>query len=184
MKKKNSSQTSPVTRRIFLKSTGAISSGIAFAGITSSMSCTNAEAPGKGRNLRTVKNKKICRVTCGTLNVQDLQAVALALEDLRTFWEKAFGVASYLLEDEQSDIKSDLNILIGTAKTQGQIKHLEEQGVIKKLHPVEQGFTLDILSDNGQNTAVLRAVDRLGLQYAVVLFCRTVSGRTFCSSPT
>ena len=178
MNKKKNNKVSSVSRRSFLKSTGMISSGVAFAGIASPLSCTNSDKSGNS-GLRTAKDKTVCRVTCGALNDEDLQAVALALDDLRVFWEKAFGHDCFLLSDEQQDLNTDIDILIGNAENLEQIKALEEQRLLRKLNPVQQGFTLDIINKSDQRVAVLRAIDRLGLQYAVYCFAEQFLGVRF-----
>ncbi len=176
MKDKNNENRS-VSRRIFLKSSGVISSGIAIAGLTSTVACSDAGKMGNGRRMAT--NKTVCRIIAGSFADQEASALGLAVEDLRVFWENAFGADSFLLNDEQKKIKADLDILIGTAENLDQIKNLEEQGKIKKTHLVEQGFVLDITKLNSRRIAVLRAIDCLGLQYAVYCFAEQFLGVRF-----
>ena len=57
-----------------------------------------------------------CRVTRGELKNEDAVAVTMALDDLRGYWEKAFGAGSFLLADEQPERETDMDLLIGTAE--------------------------------------------------------------------
>jgi len=114
-----------------------------------------------------MSNALQCRVTRGEMSKDDAVAVEMALEDLRTYWEKAFGAGSFLLEEETPERKADLELLIGSAENLPGIAALVKQGKLEDLQPPEQGFALDIVKTGERRTAVLRAGDRLGLQYAV-----------------
>ena len=104
-----------------------------------------------------------CRVKRGDVSSEDAVALEMALDDLRVYWEKAFGVGSFLLGNEQPECEADLNLLIGTPENLPEIAALEAGGLIERLRIPEQGFALDILERKGKRTAVLRAGDRLGL---------------------
>ena len=69
-----------------------------------------------------------CRVTRGELKNDDAVALEMALDDLRVYWEKAFGVGSFLLGDEQPECEADMDLLIGTAGNLPAIAALEEGG--------------------------------------------------------
>lgn len=120
-----------------------------------------------------------CRVKRGDVSSEDAVALEMALDDLRVYWEKAFGVGSFLLGNEQPECEADLNLLIGTPENLPEIAALEAGGLIEKLQIPEQGFALDILERKGKRTAVLRAGDRLGLQYAVYGFAEQFLGVRF-----
>lgn len=120
-----------------------------------------------------------CRVTRGEVSNDDMAALEMALDDLRVYWEKAFGVGSFLLEDECPDAVADLDLLIGTAENLPAIAALEKRGLIKPVAVPEQGFALDLAQDGGKTIAVLRATDRLGLQYAVYGFAEQYLGVRF-----
>lgn len=120
-----------------------------------------------------------CSVRCGNLIAEDRHAVRMALDDLRVYWEKAFGAGSFLLADEQPEREADLDLLIGTAANLPLIAALEKDGRIEPVEIPEQGFALDIFEKDGKRTAVLRAADRLGLQYAVYGFAEQFLGVRF-----
>jgi len=126
-----------------------------------------------------MKNTITCRVKRGELKNDDAVAVAMALDDLRVYWEKAFGADSLLLDDEQPERKADLDLLVGAPENLPVIAALVKQGKIAPIEIPEQGFALDILENGGKRTAVLRAVDRLGLQYAVYGFAEQFLGVRF-----
>ena len=126
-----------------------------------------------------MEKTKTCRVKCGELKNDDAIAISMALDDLRVYWEKAFGVGSFLFEDEPPERNTDMNLLIGTAKSLPAIAALEKNGGIEAVRVPEQGFALDILANDGKPTAVLRATDRLGLQYAVYGFAEQFLGVRF-----
>ena len=126
-----------------------------------------------------MRNEMICRVTRGELGKDDAVALEMALDDLRTYWENAFGVGSFLFEGEAPERKADLDLLIGAAENLPRIRSLVEQGKIENLHPLEQGFALDIVKIGKMRTTVLRAGDRLGLQYAVYGFAEQFLGVRF-----
>jgi hypothetical protein len=121
----------------------------------------------------------ICRVTRGELSKDDAIALEMALDDLRTYWQKAFGPGSFLLEDEAPERPADLELLIGAEDNLPRIRTLVEQRRIENLQPPEQGFALDIVTTGGKRTAALRAADRLGLQYAVYGFAEQFLGVRF-----
>ena len=125
-----------------------------------------------------MRSEMVCRVIRGELSKEDAVAVEMALDDLRMYWEKAFGFGSLLLDDEQPGRKAHLELLIGSAENL-RVRALVEAGKIENLQPPEQGFALDILQADGQRTAVLRAEDRLGLQYAVYGFAEHYLGVRF-----
>ena len=120
-----------------------------------------------------------CRVTRGDVSSEDAVALEMALDDLRVYWEKAFGAGSFMLEEEQPECEADLDLLIGTAENLPQIAALEADGLIETVPIPEQGFGLDILERDGKRAAVLRAADRLGLQYAVYGFAEQFLGVRF-----
>jgi len=126
-----------------------------------------------------MKSKIVCRVTRGQLSTDDSAAVMMALDDLRTYWEKAFGAGSFLLEDEQPERKAHMELLIGSAQNLARVRTLVEEGKIEDVQPPEQGFALNITMVGGKRTAVLRAGDRLGLQYAVYGFAEQFLGVRF-----
>jgi hypothetical protein len=121
----------------------------------------------------------VCRVTCGELNKDDAIALEMALDDLRTYWEKAFGRGSFLLADEAPERQADLDLLADAEGNLPRVRALVEQGRIEKLQPAEQGFALDIVTTGEKRTAALRATDRLGLQYAVYGFAEQFLGVRF-----
>lgn len=90
-----------------------------------------------------------CRVRCGELKKDDAVAVAMALDDLRVYSEKAFGPGSFLLDDEQPELEADLDLLIGTAADLPAIAALEKDGRIEPVEIPEQGFALDIFENDG-----------------------------------
>jgi len=120
-----------------------------------------------------------CRVTRGSFSERDWPAVKMSLEDLRKYWEQAFGSGSFLLDDEAPEREADLELLIGSAENLPRIHALVEEGKIGNVQPPEQGFALDILTTGEKRTAVLRAGDRLGLQYAVYGFAEHFLGMRF-----
>jgi len=120
-----------------------------------------------------------CRVKRGELKNDDAVAVAMALDDLRVYCEKALGADSLLLDDEQPEREADMDLLIGMAENLPAIAALEKEGKIAPIQIPEQGFTLDIFENDGRRTAVLRAADRLGLQYAVYAFAEQFLGVRF-----
>jgi len=123
-----------------------------------------------------MSNALLCRVRSGSVNEDDAIALEMALDDLRVYWEKAFGVGSFLLADEAPQRKADAEVLIGTAENLPRIAALVGQGGIGNVQALEQGFALDILTAGGHWTAVLRAADPLGLQYAVYGFAEQFLG--------
>ncbi|MBM4085146.1 MAG: hypothetical protein FJ272_10190, partial [Planctomycetes bacterium] len=125
------------------------------------------------------KDLLTCRVMRGEVSNENAVALEMALDDLRLYWEKAFGAGSFLLDDEQTEHKADMDLLIGTAGNLPAIAALEADGLIEKIQVPEQGFALDILDNDGERTAVLRAADRLGLQYAVYGFAEQFLGVRF-----
>jgi len=120
-----------------------------------------------------------CRVKRGDVNSEGAVALEMALDDLRVYWQKAFGVGSFLLGDEQPECEVDMDLLIGTAENLPAIAALEADGLIETVPIPEQGFGLDILERDGKRAAVLRAADRLGLQYAVYGFAEQFLGVRF-----
>jgi len=126
-----------------------------------------------------MKKTMIGRVTRGELKNDDAIAVAMALDDLRVYWEKAFGAGSFLLDNEQPERKADLDLLIGMTESHPGIAVLVNQGRIEAIQVPEQGFALDIFENDGKRSAVLRAEDRLGLQYAVYSFAEEFLGVRF-----
>ena len=126
-----------------------------------------------------MRNTMNCCVTRGELKNEDTIALAMALDDLRVYWEKAFGAGSFLLNDEQPERKADLDLLIGTPENLPAIAALEKNGKIKAVQTPEQGFALDLFTTGKRRTAVLRAADRLGLQYAVYGFAEQFLGVRF-----
>lgn len=126
-----------------------------------------------------MNNTMTCRAKYGEQNNDDAVAVAMALDDLRVYWEKAFGTGSLLLDDEQPLRGADMDLLIGTAENLPAIAALEKKGKIAPIQIPEQGFALDIFENDGRRTAVLRAIDRLGLQYAVYGFAEQFLGVRF-----
>jgi len=126
-----------------------------------------------------MKSTMTCRVTRGELNNDDAIALAMALDDLRVYWEKAFGTGSFLLADEQPERKADLDLLVGAAENLPAIAALVKQGKIEAVQIPEQGFALDIVASGKRRTAVLCAADRLGLQYAVYGFAEQFLGVRF-----
>jgi len=123
-----------------------------------------------------MNNTLTCRVTRGELKNEDAVAVAMALDDLRVYWEKAFGAGSFLLADEQPERETDMDLLIGAEENLPLIAALVKQGKIEALQVPEQGFALDIVTSGKRCTAALRAADRLGLQYAVYGFAEQFLG--------
>lgn len=121
----------------------------------------------------------LCRVTRGELSREGTVAAEMTLDDLRSYWEKSFGSGSLLVENETPERKADLDLLLGSAGTLPRIATLVEQGAIENLQPPEQGFALDIVMADSQWTAVLRAADRLGLQYAIYGFAEHFLGLRF-----
>lgn len=143
---------------------------------------------GEGKEIATRKHKVpasaaggrlACRITRGAFNEIDAPAVAMALEDLRAYWERAFGRGSFLLETDAPERTPDLDLLIGTAENLPRIRALVAGGELEDLLPPEQGFALDVLAAGGKRTAVLRAADRLGLQYGVYGFAEQFLGVRF-----
>lgn len=132
-----------------------------------------------GKNSKSMDKRLVCNVRCGEFGENDSPAVMMALEDLRTYWEKAFGGGSFLLGDERPERKADLELLIGSAENLPRIRAMVEQGKLENVQPPEQGFALDILKASGKRTAILRAADRLGLQYAVYGFAEQYLGVRF-----
>ena len=126
-----------------------------------------------------MNNTMTCRVQRGELKNGDAVALGMALDDLRVYWEKAFGAGSFLLDDEQPEREADLDLLIGAAENLPAIAALEKNGKIEALQVSEQGFALDLLTSGKRRTAVLRAADRLGLQYAVYSFAEQFLGVRF-----
>ncbi len=123
-----------------------------------------------------MNNTLTCRVTRGELKNDDAIALAMALDDLRVYWEKAFGAGSFLLADEQPERETDMDLLIGTAENLPAIAALQKTGKIEAAKLPEQGFALDIFTTGKRCTAALRAADRLGLQYAVYGFAEQFLG--------
>ena len=120
-----------------------------------------------------------CRVTRGELSNDDATALGMALDDLRVYWEKAFGGGRFLIEGEQPERKADMELLIGSVENLPRVGALVKEGTIRNVQPPEQGFALDIMKADGRWTAVLRAGDRLGLQYAVYGFAEQFLGVRF-----
>jgi len=125
------------------------------------------------------RTRIVGRVIRGSFVKDDVIAVDMALEDLCAYWEKAFGVGSFLQDDEQPSRKADLVLLIGTPDNAPRIRTLADAGTLGTVAPAEQGFALDIVTVDGQWTAVLRAADRLGLQYAIYGFAEHFLGARF-----
>jgi len=103
----------------------------------------------------------------------------MALDDLRVYWEKVFGAGSFLLDDEQPERRADMDLLIGVPENLPGIAALAKQGKIAAVERSDQGFALDLFTSGKQRTAVLRAADRLGLQYAVYGFAEQFLGVRF-----
>jgi hypothetical protein len=121
----------------------------------------------------------VCRVTVGELNKDDAIALEMALDDLRVYWEKTFGAGSFLLKDDAPERRAGLELLIGTAESLPRIAALIGRRTIENLDVPEQGFALDIVKKGAKRIAVLRAADRLGLQYAVYAFAEQFLGVRF-----
>jgi hypothetical protein len=121
----------------------------------------------------------ICRVTRGEIGKEEAIALEMALDDLRTYWEKAFGAGSFLLEAEEPGRPADLELLIGTAENLPRVAALVAEGRLENTLPPEQGFALDVFESGGKRSVVLRAADRLGLQYAVYGFAEQFLGVRF-----
>ena len=81
-----------------------------------------------------MNNTMTCRAKYGEQNNDDAVAVAMALDDLRVYWEKAFGTGSLLLDDEQPLRGADMDLLIGTAENLPAIAALEKNG---KIAPIQ-----------------------------------------------
>jgi hypothetical protein len=126
-----------------------------------------------------MRNTMTCRVQRGNVPSEDAVALEMALDDLRVYWEKAFGAGSLLLDDEQPARKADMDLLIGAAENLPAIAALVKQGKLAELQVPEQGFALDLFTSGKRRTAALRASDRLGLQYAVYGFAEQFLGVRF-----
>ena len=118
-------------------------------------------------------------VTSGELVDNNRAALVPALEHLRTYWERYFDKGSFRIAPKGDGGSADLRILIGTRETLTEIDTLEKEGRIQKPSLEPESFALDITSVDGQQLAVLRAADRLGLQYAVYGFAEHFLGMRF-----
>ena len=118
-------------------------------------------------------------VISGELADNDRAALDSALEHLRTYWERYFEPGSFRIAPESDGGSADMWILIGTRETLPEIATLENEGRIEKLSLETESFALDITSIDGQQLAILRAADRLGLQYAVYGFAEHFLGMRF-----
>ncbi len=165
------------TRRELFQATVASLGGIAAAPPAGDDGKSSVDAP--KQKLTTPAGRLTCRVTRGSFDEQDAPALAMALDDLRTYWERAFGPGRFLLEVEGPQQKADLELLIGSAENLPRIGALVMEGKLEAVQPPEQGFILDILEAEGKRTAVLQAADRLGLQYSVYAFAEQFLGVRF-----
>ena len=109
----------------------------------------------------------------------DREALVPALEHLRTYWERFFDKGSFRIAPVGDNGSADLRILIGAGETLTEIDTLEKEGRIQKPSLDQESFALDITSVAGQQLAVLRGADRLGLQYAVYGFAEHFLGMRF-----
>ncbi len=109
----------------------------------------------------------------------DRAALVSALEHLHTYWERYFNKGSFRIAPEGESLSAELRILIGTGETLPEIANLENEERIAKLSLEPESFALDITKVDGQQLAVLRSVDRLGLQYAVYGFAEYFLGMRF-----
>ena len=118
-------------------------------------------------------------VDCGHLASHDRVAAMLALEDLRGCWERYFGRGSFDTAPQDPYGPADVRILIGSGSSHAEIAAAENEGQIEKIAPDPESFALDVVGREGGRLAVLRAVDRLGLQYAVYGFAERFLGIRF-----
>ncbi len=109
----------------------------------------------------------------------DRAALVSALEHLHTYWERYFNKGSFRIAPEGDSLSADLRILIGAGETLPEIANLENEERIAKLSLEPESFALDITKVDGQQLAVLRCADRLGLQYAVYGFAEYFLGMRF-----
>ena len=118
-------------------------------------------------------------VISGELADNDRAALDSALEHLHTYWERYFEKGSFRIAPEGDGGSADLRILISTGETLSEIETLVNEGRIEKLSLEPESFALDITTIEGQQLAVLRAADRLGLQYGVYGFAEHFLGMRF-----
>ncbi|NLG28746.1 MAG: hypothetical protein GX557_12600 [Chloroflexi bacterium] len=99
---------------------------------------------------------------------EDGAALNLALDDLRQYWEQTHGPATFCsLAPGEEAASCDLLILVGDAAHLPEIAALERAGALPVATARPESYTLDTLTTAGRRLAVVRAWDRLGLQYSV-----------------
>ncbi len=118
---------------------------------------------------------RVISVVIGALSAEVRVAAGFALDDVREYWERFFGDASFGMETTAPA----LQLLLGSADNLPGIAALELSGAIPVYTAGPEGFALDILTVDGQATAVLRAQDSFGYQYALYAFAEHYLGVRF-----
>ena len=168
----------PIPRRRFLHTAFGLGTASFVSGAWASDEVARAdESP--CASTAGINDELLCRAKCGNFGNDDSPAVMMALEDLRAYWEKAFGAGTFLVQGDTPEREADMELLIGSVENLPRIRALVEEGKVKKTEPPDEGFALDILTAAGKRTAVLHARDRLGLQYAIYGFAEQYLGVRF-----